>query len=359
MNSVFELLDPTIQKWVYKQGWDDLRDIQKKAIKPILSQNVDVVISASTAAGKTEAAFLPACSACVKNDEGFSILYISPLKALINDQYRRLESLSEMIEMRVTAWHGDSSRAEKTKAKRDPNGIILITPESLESLLIREPGWVQTAFETLQYIIIDEYHAFIGSERGHQLQSLMHRIEGLLGRLEKPIPRIALSATLGDMKGVMRCLRPNKSIDCCLIEGSGSGSSLKFQLRGYVNHPPADKTTDDEYFNIELPADQQVARDLFEALRGDSHLVFANSRQRCEHYAVMLSDLCAKNIVPNEFFPHHGSLSKELREDLESRLQKETLPTTAICTMTLELGIDIGKVKSCLLYTSPSPRDRG
>ncbi len=354
MGSVFELLHPTVQKWVYKQGWDDLRDIQKEAIKPILSQNVDVVISASTAAGKTEAAFLPACSACVGNDEGFSVLYISPLKALINDQCRRLEGLSDMLGMRVTAWHGDSSRAEKTKAKRDPNGIVLITPESLESLLVREPGWVRTAFEPLQYIVIDEYHAFIGTERGHQLQSLMHRLEGLLDRHDTPIPRIALSATLGDMDGVMQALRPNKSVECTLIRGEGTGSSLKFQLRGYVNRPPVEDSSEDEYFNTELPADQQVAQDLFETLRGDSHLVFANSRQRCEHFAVMLSDLGKKkHLSENEFFPHHGSLSKELRSDLESRLQKERLPTTAICTMTLELGIDIGKVKSVCQVTAP------
>ncbi len=354
MDSVFELLDPTVQKWVYKQGWDDLRDIQKEAVKPILSQDVDVVISASTAAGKTEAAFLPACSASVGNDDGFSILYISPLKALINDQYRRLEGLSDMLDMPVTAWHGDSSQADKKKAKRDPNGIVLITPESLESLLVRESGWVQVAFDSLKFIIIDEYHAFIGSERGHQLQSLMHRLESLLERFNEPIPRIALSATLGDMDGVRSALRPNKSLDCTLIKGSGAGSSLKFQLRGYIDRPPAAEPSDEEYFNTDIPADQQVACDLFEKLRGDSNLVFANSRQRCEHFAVMLSDLCKKNHLPeNEFFPHHGSLSKELRSDLESRLQKERLPTTAICTMTLELGIDIGKVKSVCQVTAP------
>jgi ATP-dependent Lhr-like helicase len=182
----------------------------------------------------------------------------------------------------------------------------------------------------------------------------MHRLEGMLDRHDTPIPRIALSATLGDMDGVMQALRPNKSVECTLIHGEGTGSPLKFQLRGYVNRPPVEEPSEDEYFNAELPADQQVAQDLFETLRGDSHLVFANSRQRCEHFAVMLSDLGKKNhLSENEFFPHHGSLSKELRSDLESRLQKERLPTSAICTMTLELGIDIGKVKSVCQVTAP------
>ena len=117
--SDFAHLDPRVQKWVYKQGWQDLRDIQKKSISPILAGDTDIVISASTAAGKTEAAFLPACSLVVGEKEGFGILYISPLKALINDQYRRLVSLCDDLDMAVTAWHGDSSQARKEIRKTE------------------------------------------------------------------------------------------------------------------------------------------------------------------------------------------------------------------------------------------------
>ena len=113
-----EKLDIRVQKWLFKQGWPDLREIQKRAIQPILSGDRDVLISASTAAGKTEAFFLPACSAVADVSNGFSILYISPLKALINDQYRRLGSLTEMLDMEVTPWHGDSSQAKKKKATK-------------------------------------------------------------------------------------------------------------------------------------------------------------------------------------------------------------------------------------------------
>jgi ATP-dependent Lhr-like helicase len=353
MNSAFDQLDPRVQKWVYKQGWDALRDIQEKSIAPILEGKTDLVISASTAAGKTEAAFLPACSAIANNKDGFGILYISPLKALINDQYRRLEGLCDDIGVTVTPWHGDSLQSKKKKAKQDPEGILLITPESLESLLIRESGWVTSAFESLKYIIIDEYHAFIGSERGCQLQALMHRLECLLERQASPIPRIALSATLGDMDSVLDYLRPTKSIPCELIIGKQSQSSLKMQVRGYLETEVDTSAAEFDEFTGSLTAEKQIALDLYDVLRGDSHLVFANSRQRTENFAVMLSDLCEKNHVPNEFFPHHGSLSKELRTDLESRLQKETLPTTAVCTMTLELGIDIGKVKSVAQVTAP------
>ena len=350
MDRAFERLDIRIQKWVYKQSWEDLRDIQKMSISPIIAGDSDVVISASTAAGKTEAAFLPACSMIADETQGFGILYISPLKALINDQYRRLEGLCDDLNMQVTPWHGDSSQSKKKKAKQNPEGILLITPESLESLLVREVGWVKAAFDALRYIIIDEYHAFVGFERGCHLQSLMHRLENLLDRQKEPVPRIALSATLGDMESIVSYLRPTKSIPCQLIIGKQSQSTLKMQVRGYVETVPQEAV---DSIDLPLSADQKIAHDLYKTLRGDSHLVFANSRQRTENFAVMLSELCEENYVPNEFFPHHGSLSKELRSELESRLQKENLPTTAVCTMTLELGIDIGKVQSVAQVTAP------
>lgn len=352
-DSHFSRLDPRIQKWIYKQGWQDLRDIQKKSIPPILAGDTDVVISASTAAGKTEAAFLPACSLVADKKEGFGILYISPLKALINDQYRRLVSLCDDLDMAVTAWHGDSSQARKKYAKQNPEGILLITLESLESLLMREPGWVRSAFETIQGIIIDEYHAFVGFERGCHLQSLMHRLEHIIDRHTQPIPRIALSATLGDMDSVQSYLRPSKLIPCQLIEGKQARNTLKIQVRGYLNKPPPKTHNPEGIISQPSSADEKIADDLFETLRGESHLIFANSRRRTEHFAVSLNDLCERYQVPNEFFPHHGSLSKELRSELEGRLHKENLPTTAVCTMTLELGIDIGKVKSIAQVTAP------
>ncbi len=219
---------------------------------------------------------------------------------------------------------------------------MLITPESLESLLLNRGNWCSKAFRKLCYIIVDEFHAFMGTERGCQLQSLLHRLEFLLQRI---IPRIALSATLGDMQKVAVILRPNKKFPCNIIESTISHSDLKIQFRGYVK--PVQPNNDSES-SIDL-----MIQDLYEILRGKSHLIFANSRARTEEIAAKLSDLCERNLVPNEFFPHHGSLSKEIRENIEARLQKERLPTTAVCTMTLELGIDIGHVDSIAQVTSP------
>ncbi|WP_172564407.1 DEAD/DEAH box helicase [Vibrio navarrensis] len=341
-----EKLDVRVQRWIFKQGWANLREIQCLAIEPILSAKTDLVISASTAAGKTEAFFLPAISAIANQDEGVGILYISPLKALINDQDRRLESLSDLMDLPVTPWHGDSAKSRKNKLKTTPAGIVLMTPESLESLLIRDSGWMKSAFSDLKYIVIDEFHAFLGTERGHHLLSLLHRLEHLLGSLKKPIPRVALSATLGELDKIPLSLRPNQSLPCKIIRDSNSTSVLKVQVKGYVNPAQVDSETP-------IDAEYKICQDLFKFCRGGNHLVFANSRKRTESIAATLSDFCNQQCVPNEFFPHHGSLAKELREDLEKRLLQDQYPTTAVCTMTLELGIDIGKVNSVLQVTAP------
>lgn len=343
VSSGFSLLHGRVQRWIWAQKWTELRDIQERAIAPVLAADRDIVISAATAAGKTEAAFLPACSNLAqKPAESIGILYVSPLKALINDQYRRLQGLCEILEIPLTPWHGDVLPSAKNRQFRDPRGIVLITPESLESLLLNRGAWCHNGFADLRYVIIDEFHAFLGSERGRQLQSLLHRLEFLLG---KTVPRIALSATLGDMEQVAESLRPRKTFPYEIICSTASQSDVKIQIRGY--REPVSEDCD------QPRAFEYVTEDLFRLLRGKSHLIFANSRRQTEEVSVALADKCAQRNVPNEFFPHHGSLSKELREGLEKRLQEDKLPTSAACTMTLELGIDIGHVDSIAQVTAP------
>ncbi|MCU1796955.1 DEAD/DEAH box helicase [Pectobacterium polaris] len=347
MSSAYDSLDPRVRKWVYKQGWSTLRPLQESAIPVVLARDQDVLISAGTAAGKTEAFFLPACSAIADITGGFGIIYISPLKALINDQYRRLESLGEVLDMPVTPWHGDVPQSKKKKIRTDPAGILLITPESLESLLINSSGWIKQAFSSVAYIVIDEFHAFIGTERGMQLLSLLNRIDHVLGRHANPVPRVALSATLGELDKVPELLRPDQRLPCEIVTDSNSTATLQVQVKGYLI-PVTEKGEEPQ-----SSTEKHVCADIFRLCRGDSHLVFANSRKRTESIAATLSDMCEENVVPNEFFPHHGSLSRELRETLEARLQQGNLPTTAVCTMTLELGIDIGKVQSVIQVTPP------
>lgn len=350
MNKHYDRLDRRVQKWIHRQGWRELREIQDRAIPPILDADKDVIIAASTAAGKTEAFFLPAMSAIVDQEEGVGILYISPLKALINDQYRRLEELGEDTGIPVFPWHGDVSASIKKKAKADPKGVLLITPESLESLLINQMPWVKDAFRNLRYIVIDELHAFIGSVRGQHLLSLMSRLEHVLERLENPIPRIGLSATLGEIEAVPRYLRPNQRFPSLILEQSHDSHRIKVMVRSFVDDPQDGLTKD----QTAVSSIYKIAEHAYQHCRGSNHLMFTNSRSATELLASYLSDLSEADRVPLEFFPHHGSLSKELREDLEKRLQTSQYPTTAICTVTLELGIDIGKVDSVYQVDPPN-----
>lgn len=233
-SSAFPLLDERIQKWIWQSGWSELRDAQERAIAPILAASKDVIIAAATAAGKTEAAFLPILTSLLKADEPSCVLYISPLKALINDQWGRLDGLCESLEIPVIPWHGDISDSKKKRFLKKPQGILLITPESLEALLMNRGTSLSSLFSGLRYIVVDELHAFIGTERGKQLQSLLHRVEFVLKR---NVPWIGLSATLGDMDLAADYLRPAGNWETELIVSKDGGQELKVLLKGYVNRP--------------------------------------------------------------------------------------------------------------------------
>ena len=340
------LLDPRLVQWIRKQRWSGLRDIQKEAVRPILEGGTDVIVSAATAAGKTEAAFLPACTRLAAQPaEGCGIVCLSPLKALINDQARRLQALCAPLGIAVTPWHGDVPWNQKQDFFARPSGILLVTPESLETFLMRHNGWCHEAFAGLACIVIDEFHAFVGGERGWQLASLLRRIDAMLHR---KVPRIALSATLGSLEESAEMLRPNRQgYPCRILEDGLARTSPVIQVRGYHFRFFKENgrlcTTHDK-----------VVRDLFNYLEGGNHLVFANSRTRTERLARDLAQLCEEAGIENEFFPHHGSLSRDLRRRLELRLQDPEKPTTAVCTMTLELGIDIGTVDSIAQVAAPS-----
>lgn len=344
--SSFDLLHPAVRRWIWRQGWGELRDVQDAAIPLLLAGDGDALISAATAAGKTEAAFLPIVSAIADDGAtGFKVLYLSPLKALINDQFRRLESLCEEAEVPVFRWHGDVAASSKRKAREQPAGIVLITPESLEALFIRRGTDIARLFAGLRYVVIDELHAFIGAERGVQMQSLLARLEVVLGR---SVARVGLSATLGDLGLAAECLRPGAGSAVKLLASTADGRELRVQVRGYVTRREAGSG------DKEPPsARHDIAAHLFDKLRGSHNLIFAGSRQYVELYADTLRELCEGKGLPNEFFPHHGSLSRELRETVEARLKDGSVPTNAVCTTTLELGIDIGDVESVAQIGAP------
>jgi ATP-dependent Lhr-like helicase len=209
-------------------------------------------------------------------------------------------------------------------------------------------------FGRLHAVVIDELHAYIPSPRGKQLQSLLHRLEGVLGRR---VRRIGLSATLGNMRLAAQFLRPVDPDAVETIEASQEETVLQLKLRGYRERAPkpARPGSTDDGAESE-PNDwhvQAIADDIYSKLRGGHHLVFANARSSVERYADRLRRMCDQKRVPNEFHPHHGSLSKELREYAEARLKDSELPATAVCTSTLELGIDIGDVESIAQIGAP------
>ena len=352
--SNLERLDERIQRWVWQKGWTGLRDAQETAIPVLLEGQQDIIIAAATASGKTEAAFLPILSKLLSNGEEMGVaLYISPLKALINDQWGRLDQLCEELGIPVAPWHGDITATRKRNFLKRPQGVLLITPESLEAQFVLRGHELKRYFGELQYVVVDELHAFIGSDRGKQLQSLMRRIECVIDRR---VPRVGLSATLGDPSLAASFLRPEGPLPQ-IIQSKSASQELLVQLRGYliesvhqsgldgeVASPDGGRLQPDEA--AEVKAYESMADHLFKSLRGSNNLLFPNSRNRVEYFSDLLRRRCERQGIPNEFWPHHGSLSREIREDTEAALKAGDRPATAICTTTLELGIDIGAVKS-------------
>ena len=331
----FDRLAEPVRRWIWDKGWDSLRDIQERAIHILMNDNSDVIIAAPTAGGKTEAAFLPLISSVLEapNKDSFDLVYIGPLRALINDQFRRLEDLCASTDLPVYPWHGDISQSIKSRARKNPGGVLLITPESLEALFVLRGLEVPTLFAGTRAIVIDELHSLLDNERGVHLRSLLSRVELAANR---KIRRIGLSATLSEMDLVKAYLRPESPESVALLESNSERSDLRVQIRGYLIGA-------DDSDGEEVSAKRAVAEHLFSNLRGTSNLVFAGSRQNVEWYSDALRALSEKERVPLEFFPHHASLSREHRLGLEERL-KSPRPTTAICTSTLELGIDIGDI---------------
>lgn len=339
----FELLAAPVQRWLWNKNWQSLRPIQARAIETILADERDVIISASTAGGKTEAAFLPLISQVLQapNTSGFDLVYVGPLRALINDQFARLQELCAETELPVYPWHGDIAQGIKARARQEPRGVLLITPESLEALFVLRGQEIARLFANTRTIVIDELHALLDNERGIHLRSLLTRIELASG--QKKIRRIGLSATLGEMQLTRQFLRPEAPADVELIADNGKDGELKAQIRGYVQR--ADDKDDKEDDQKSYEAQRAIANHLFSKLRGTSNLIFAGSRRDVEYYADALRDMSEQIGVANEFFPHHGNLHREARNFLEKRLKQLDVPTTAVCTSTLELGIDIGDIE--------------
>lgn len=365
-STAYGLFHPRIQRWVYDHGWSRLHDAQERAAAPVLTGQQDVIIAAPTASGKTEAAWLPICSALVREREeassyepGIQALAVSPLKALINDQYERISDLCDRLDLPVHRWHGDVAATKKSTVVRAPDGVLLITPESLEALFINRGPTMLRLLGRLRYVVIDELHCFVGTERGAQLQSLLHRVELVVRRR---VPRVALSATLGDFSAAAEFLRPGHGSTAVVVSSEEDGGEIRLQVRGYLNTSTRPRRGDQPTGDDDPESDRDseatshlapIADHLFRTLHRSDNLVFANSRAAVETYADMLERRRSAAGVAAEFLAHHGSLAKEIREHVESRLKDPGMPVTAICTSTLEMGIDVGSVDSVAQVGAP------
>lgn len=346
MSAAFAKLHPKIQEAVWNQQWEELRPLQVDAIEAVLDTTDHLILAAATASGKTEAAFLPVLSQIAAEPaESVQALYISPLKALINDQFRRLEDLSADAEIPVHRWHGDVGATDKQRLRQTPNGVLLITPESLESQFINHDRHLRRIYAHLRFVVIDELHAFLDNVRGIHLRSLLARLGVAVGVTPR---RIGLSATIGDFAPARAFLCPEAPDTVRVLEDETQRKELRVGLKAYLDAPEAaegaeGKTADPVAATGGLAA---VAEDIAQRFRGDSNLIFCNSRRQTELLADKLRQLADREHWPrNPFLLHHGSLSRDLREDTEREL-KSGQPVTAICTSTLEMGIDLGAVRS-------------
>jgi ATP-dependent Lhr-like helicase len=345
MSEAFAKLHPKIQEAVWNQQWAELRPLQVDAINAVLDSNDHLILASPTASGKTEAAFLPILSQLAAAPvASVQALYISPLKALINDQFRRLEDLCAYAEIPVHRWHGDVSATDKQHLRRSPGGVLLITPESLESQFINHDRHLKRIYTHLQFVVIDELHAFLDNVRGIHLRSLLARLSIAAGVMPR---RLGLSATIGDFAPAQVFLCVDSPGAVRVLEDGSQRKELRVGVKAYVEAPGAGETSEHDKTSYSASTGlTAIATDIARRFRSESNLIFCNSRRQTELLADKLRGLCEHEHWPrNPFLLHHGSLSRELREEAERDL-KSGEPVTVICTSTLEMGIDLGTVRA-------------
>lgn len=356
---IFNRYAPFIQDFIYRSGWEELRAIQAAAADAIFNTDQNVLLSASTASGKTEAAFFPILTLLSEAPpSSVGAIYIGPLKALINDQFSRLNELCEEADIPVWHWHGDVAQSHKSKLLKKPSGILQITPESLEAMLLRKHSLIPRLFGDLRFIVIDEVHSLMRGDRGGQTLCLIERLSRLSGTSPR---RIGLSATIGDPKAAGEFLAAGTGKGTIIPKIEAKGVKWRLSMEHfYISQkdteaeenadalPVLDSPTDTAPEN----ADAGMGY-IFEHTRGKKCLVFVNSREECEAVTTTLRSYCEANNEPDRFLIHHGNLSAAYRETAEAAMKDDDIFMTTCTTATLELGIDIGRLERAFQIDAP------
>lgn len=352
---VFNRYAPFIQDYIYRSGWQILRGVQNAAGEAIFGCDDNVLITASTASGKTEAAFFPILTLLEENPPGsVGALYIAPLKALINDQFGRLDELCAEAGIPVFRWHGDVSQSHKRKLLRKPSGILQITPESLESLLINKHSEIPSLFGDLRFIVIDEIHSLLRGDRGAQTFCLIERLCRLAGCKPR---RVALSATIGEPEETGKFLALGSGRATVIPKFDGGKERWRLSMEHFFNTPPQAGDSDPPNAGASsCPALKDAdpgMKYIFEHTRGKKCLVFTNSREECEGVCQNLRQYCEICGEPERFLIHHGNLSASYRESAEADMKNDDSLLSVCATATLELGIDIGKLERAFQIDAP------
>ncbi len=353
---VFERYSPFIQDYIYRSGWHSLRAVQNAAGEVIFGSDDNLLLCASTASGKTEAAFFPIIT-LMEEDPPRSVgaLYIAPLKALINDQFGRLTDLCQDAGIPVWRWHGDVTGTQKSKLLKKPSGILQITPESLESLMINKHMEIPSLFGDLRFIVIDEIHSLLRGDRGMQTFCLIERLCALAGCDPR---RVGLSATIGEPEAAGRFLSAGSSRRSALPRIDGGREVWRLSMEHFFNTDPQAGASDPapciEPATDEAPrgADPGMGY-IFEHTRGKKCLIFTNSREECEAVCQNLRQYCEANHEPDRFLIHHGNLSASYRESAEEEMKDDDSLMSVCATATLELGIDIGRLERAFHIDAP------
>ena len=345
-----------IREHIFRLGWKELRPVQLAAARVLFESEDNLLLSSATASGKTEAAFFPILSELVKHPSSAPsvwVLYIAPLKSLINDQFLRMEELLAASHIPVFHWHGDVPSSQKEKFLREPGGILQITPESLESMLINRWHDIPRIFGDLRYIVIDELHALIGSARGAQVLCQLFRLGERIGHRPR---RVGLSATLGDLETAAAWLGAGSGRQTAAPTLSETGQSFRLGMEHfYIGDTRRNQTSapSEEHAMDDSSLPDAGCEFLYRMVTPCSSLVFSNSREETEQVTAALRRTARERGEEDIFFIHHGSLSKCLREEAELRLKDESRRTVVAATVTMELGIDIGRLERVVQIDAP------